>query len=97
MDEDALCAGVETALEAGGIKPAGLMTMAPFTNDETAIRKAFRKLVKAQTRLRQTFPECAWDCLSMGMSGDFKIAIEEGSTLIRIGTAVFGERCETVG
>ncbi|MDR1147779.1 MAG: YggS family pyridoxal phosphate-dependent enzyme [Spirochaetaceae bacterium] len=97
MDEDALCAGVETALEAGGIKPAGLMTMAPFTSDETAIRKAFRKLVKAQTRLRRAFPECAWDCLSMGMSGDFKIAIEEGSTLIRIGTALFGERCETVG
>ncbi|MDR0383013.1 MAG: YggS family pyridoxal phosphate-dependent enzyme [Spirochaetaceae bacterium] len=91
-DEDALCAGVEAALGFGGLKPAGLMTMAPFTDDESIIRGAFRKLVKAQARLRRAFPECRWDCLSMGMSGDFNIAIEEGSTLVRIGTAIFGER-----
>jgi pyridoxal phosphate enzyme (YggS family) len=97
MNEDALCAGVESALETGGIKPAGLMTMAPFTSDEAAVRKAFRKLVKARERLRQVFPNCDWDCLSMGMSGDFKIAIEEGSTLLRIGTSIFGERHEAVG
>ncbi|MDR1363002.1 MAG: YggS family pyridoxal phosphate-dependent enzyme [Spirochaetaceae bacterium] len=101
-NEDALCAGVEAALEsaaskAGGLKPAGLMTMAPFINDDAAIRGAFRNLVKAQSRLRRTFPDCDWDCLSMGMSGDFKIAIEEGSTLLRIGTAIFGERFETAG
>ncbi|MDR2802855.1 MAG: YggS family pyridoxal phosphate-dependent enzyme [Treponema sp.] len=90
--EDALCAGVEAALEAGGLNPSGLMTMAPFTGDEKAVRAAFRKLVKAQARLRRLFPERGWDCLSMGMSGDFKIAIEEGSTLVRIGTSIFGER-----
>jgi pyridoxal phosphate enzyme (YggS family) len=91
-DEDALCAGVEAALEFGGLRPGGLMTMAPFTSDERRIREAFRKLVRAQERLRQAFPECCWDCLSMGMSDDFKIAIEEGSTMVRIGTAIFGER-----
>ncbi|MDR1257002.1 MAG: YggS family pyridoxal phosphate-dependent enzyme [Spirochaetaceae bacterium] len=91
-DEDALCAGAEVALGFGGLRPAGLMTMAPFTGDERAVREAFRKLTKAQERLRRAFPECCWDCLSMGMSGDFKIAIEEGSTLVRIGTAIFGER-----
>jgi pyridoxal phosphate enzyme (YggS family) len=90
--EDALCAGVEAALGFGGLLPSGLMTMAPFTGEEKPIREAFRGLVKAQTRLRRTFPGCSWDCLSMGMSGDFKIAIEEGSTLVRIGTAIFGER-----
>jgi pyridoxal phosphate enzyme (YggS family) len=89
-DEDALCAGVEAALEFGGLRAEGLMTMAPFTEDEDAVRKAFRKLATAQRRLRRDFPECCWDCLSMGMSGDFKIAIEEGSTLVRIGTAIFG-------
>ncbi|MDR3356814.1 MAG: YggS family pyridoxal phosphate-dependent enzyme [Spirochaetaceae bacterium] len=91
-DEDALCAGVEAALAFGGLLPSGLMTMAPFTDDEKPVRDAFRRLVKAQTRLRRSFPECGWDCLSMGMSGDFRIAIEEGSTLVRIGTAIFGGR-----
>jgi pyridoxal phosphate enzyme (YggS family) len=91
-NEYSLSAGVELALEFGGLRPAGHMTMAPFTDNEKAVREAFRKLVKAQTTLRSAFPECNWDCLSMGMSGDFKIAIEEGSTLVRIGTAIFGER-----
>ena len=91
-DEDALCAGVDAALEFSGLLPSGLMTMAPFIGDEKPIREAFRKLVKAQARLKRTFPGRGWDCLSMGMSGDFKIAIEEGSTLVRIGTAIFGDR-----
>ena len=91
-DEDALCAGVEAAMEFDSLLPSGLMTMAPFTGDEKPVREAFRKLVRAQARLRRMFPEYCWDCLSMGMSGDFKIAIEEGSTLVRIGTAIFGDR-----
>lgn len=91
-DEDALCAGVEAALGFSGLLPSGLMTMAPFTVEEKPVREAFRKLVKAQSRLRRTFSGYGWDCLSMGMSGDFKIAIEEGSTLVRIGTAIFGDR-----
>jgi pyridoxal phosphate enzyme (YggS family) len=91
-DEDALCAGVEAAQGFSGLLPSGLMTMAPFTVEEKPVREAFRKLVKMQARLRLTFPEYGWDCLSMGMSGDFKIAIEEGSTLVRIGTAIFGDR-----
>ncbi|MDR2795518.1 MAG: YggS family pyridoxal phosphate-dependent enzyme [Spirochaetaceae bacterium] len=91
-DEDALCSGVEAALGFRSLLPSGLMTMAPFTGDEKPIREAFRKLVKAQARLRRVFPGHNWDCLSMGMSGDFKIAIEEGSTLVRIGTAIFGDR-----
>jgi pyridoxal phosphate enzyme (YggS family) len=90
--EDSLCAAVEAALEFESLKPCGLMTMAPFTDEESPIRAAFRRVVKAQKRLRQLFPDCGWDCLSMGMSNDYRIAIEEGSTLVRIGTAIFGER-----
>ncbi|MDR0663307.1 MAG: alanine racemase, partial [Spirochaetaceae bacterium] len=91
-DEDELCRAVEAALEFGSLKPCGLMTMAPFTDDEKTIRAAFRRVVKARERLRRLFPDCDWDCLSMGMSNDYRIAIEEGSTLVRIGTAIFGER-----
>ncbi|MDR2097023.1 MAG: YggS family pyridoxal phosphate-dependent enzyme [Spirochaetaceae bacterium] len=91
-DEDALCRAVEAALVFDSLKPCGLMTMAPFTSDEKPVREAFRRVVKTQARLRQLFPDCGWDCLSMGMSNDFTIAIEEGSTLVRIGTAIFGAR-----
>jgi uncharacterized pyridoxal phosphate-containing UPF0001 family protein len=66
------------------------MTMAPLTEDKAEIRRAFRALVSAQTRLRSLGG--SWDCLSMGMSADFEIAIEEGSTMVRIGTAILGER-----
>jgi uncharacterized pyridoxal phosphate-containing UPF0001 family protein len=68
------------------------MTMAPFTDAQGPIRKAFRTLVRAGEKLKARFPAGDWSCLSMGMSNDFEIAIEEGATMIRIGTALFGER-----
>ncbi|MDR2742254.1 MAG: YggS family pyridoxal phosphate-dependent enzyme [Treponema sp.] len=91
-DEDSLFRAAETALAFPSLRIRGLMTMAPFTDDTALIRRAFRALVKVRDRLQSGFPECDWSCLSMGMSGDYEIAIEEGSTLIRIGTAIFGER-----
>jgi pyridoxal phosphate enzyme (YggS family) len=91
-DEDSLFRAAETALAFPSLAIRGLMTMAPFTDDTDVIRRAFRSLVKARDRLQSRFPECDWSCLSMGMSGDYEIAIEEGSTLVRIGTAIFGER-----
>jgi pyridoxal phosphate enzyme (YggS family) len=90
--EDALFRAAETALAFPSLRIRGLMTMAPFTDDRALIRRAFRSLAKARDRLQARFPECGWSCLSMGMSGDYETAIEEGSTLIRIGTAIFGER-----
>jgi pyridoxal phosphate enzyme (YggS family) len=79
--------------ESGSLKPLGLMTMAPFTEDRDAIRRSFRFLAKARKELEKRFPPADnWACLSMGMTGDFEIAIEEGSTLLRIGSAIFGER-----
>jgi pyridoxal phosphate enzyme (YggS family) len=91
-DMDSLLRGVEKALAFPGLEPRGLMTMAPYTEDEARIRAAFRAAASARDALALRFPEADWSCLSMGMSGDFEIAIEEGSTLLRIGTALFGER-----
>jgi pyridoxal phosphate enzyme (YggS family) len=91
-DVDALCRAAELALSFPGLAVSGLMTMAPFTKNIPAIRKSFRTLVSARERLSARFPEVGFSCLSMGMSNDFEIAVEEGSTLVRIGTAIFGER-----
>jgi uncharacterized pyridoxal phosphate-containing UPF0001 family protein len=88
---DSLLMAAERTLSFTGLRAAGLMTMAPFTGDEAAIRASFRKLFAAKLELEKRFPGY-WSCLSMGMTGDFEIAIEEGSTILRIGTAIFGER-----
>ncbi|GHV24688.1 YggS family pyridoxal phosphate enzyme [Spirochaetia bacterium] len=88
-DVDSLFRAAEAALGFPGLVLRGLMTMAPLTRDEAAIRASFRAMVSAQGALAARFPAVDWSCLSMGMSGDFEIAIEEGSTLVRIGTAIF--------
>lgn len=72
--------------------PAGFMTMAPFTSDEKLIRKSFITLRELSEKLKKEYNQFNMPELSMGMSGDFEIAIEEGSTLVRVGTAIFGER-----
>jgi pyridoxal phosphate enzyme (YggS family) len=90
-DEDSLFRAAEKALALPSLALKGLMTMAPFTGDASQIRASFRALVGARDKLRARFPECGWSCLSMGMSNDFEIAVEEGSTLLRIGTALFQE------
>ena len=76
----------------GGLVPRGLMTMAPYSGDEAPIRDSFRALRAALEECRGRFALPDFDVLSMGMSGDYRIAVEEGSTLLRIGTALFGER-----
>jgi len=91
-DLDALFKAAELILGCETLKPAGLMTMAPFTADTDLIRSSFRQLVKAQKELQARFPSKEnWACLSMGMSNDFEIAVEEGSGLLRIGGAIFKE------
>jgi pyridoxal phosphate enzyme (YggS family) len=91
-DTDSLCRAAEKLLSYPALTPVGLMTMAPFVEDAGRIRMSFRALRVAAERLAARFPGTGWSCLSMGMSNDFEIAIEEGSTLVRIGTALFGER-----
>jgi len=73
------------------LRPRGLMTVALDSPDETAVRACFRRLRDVQAQLREASGE-SWGELSMGMSGDFEWAIEEGSTIVRIGTAIFGAR-----
>ena len=80
--------------EIQGIEPQGLMTIGPFTSDSKRIREAFISLRKTHNALVsqvtnniEKFTE-----LSMGMSGDFELAVEEGATMVRLGTVLFGQR-----
>ena len=74
------------------ITAKGFMTMAPFTEDERLIRNSFITLRNLSEKMKKEFPNLDLSELSMGMSNDFEIAIEEGSTIVRVGTAIFGER-----
>jgi len=75
------------------LRVRGLMTMPPFFDDPEAARPYFRQLRQlAETIRAAALPGVTLDELSMGMSGDFEVAIEEGATLVRVGTAIFGER-----
>jgi pyridoxal phosphate enzyme (YggS family) len=99
-EESKFGASPETALELverlsqfETLNVKGLMTIGKLnaTNNET--RHCFRLLKSIQTQIREKrYPRVDMDILSMGMSGDFKVAIEEGATLIRVGTSVFGQR-----
>ena len=70
----------------------GLMTVGPFTADKEKIRDSFIQLRTLRTRIKQSVIQSDMMELSMGMSGDYEIAVEEGSTMIRLGTALFGKR-----
>lgn len=72
-------------------KPVGLMTMAPFVDNPEEIRWVFARLREALKKMNDEFGLTMRE-LSMGMSSDFEVAIEEGATMVRIGTAIFGER-----
>lgn len=75
-----------------GLRIRGLMTMAAFTDDEALLRATFRETRAAFDRVAAEVPAVSADYLSMGMSNDFEIAIEEGATMVRLGTILFGER-----
>ncbi|MCB1947521.1 MAG: YggS family pyridoxal phosphate-dependent enzyme [Burkholderiales bacterium] len=71
----------------------GLMTLAIFSTDLDRVRACFVRMRKLQERLRQNAPAgLSFEELSMGMSGDFELAIEEGATVVRVGQAIFGKR-----
>jgi PLP dependent protein len=77
----------------GQLEFRGLMSIPPFTDDPAAARPFFRKLCQLRERIAaRNLPAISMDVLSMGMSHDFEVAIEEGSTCVRIGTAIFGAR-----
>jgi pyridoxal phosphate enzyme (YggS family) len=74
------------------IKVKGLMTLGPFSQDTSETRTSFVRLRKFLDVLNKELGDEKLTCLSMGMSGDYQIAIEEGSTMIRVGTSLFGTR-----
>ena len=76
-----------------GINICGLMTVAPFTEDAEENRSVFIKLRELSVDIKsKNIDNVSMDCLSMGMSGDYRVAIEEGATYVRVGTSIFGER-----
>jgi PLP dependent protein len=77
-----------------GLELCGLMTMAPFTDDERVIRETFQRTRRLFEQLPREVPGFRAEHLSMGMSNDYPIAVEEGSTMVRLGTVLLGEREE---
>jgi pyridoxal phosphate enzyme (YggS family) len=86
------CADVEQILALPHLDVRGLMTIAPWRPDPEQARPVFRAVRRLRDDLEQRFPAAAWRELSMGMTDDFEVAIEEGATIVRIGRAIFGER-----
>jgi len=89
-DPDDLEAFLERLHTLEGLRPVGLMTLPPPTEDPEDARPFFARLRDLQDRFRERWPGLVE--LSMGMSGDYEVAVEEGATMIRLGTALFGER-----
>ncbi len=83
---------VEEILALPALAVRGLMTMAPFVPDPETVRPVFASLRGLLDELRGQFPNQEWRHLSMGMTDDFEVAVEEGATLVRIGRAIFGPR-----
>lgn len=88
-----LCQELDLA-SLNNVRICGLMGMASFTDDQAAIRNEFRQLKNLFDKLKNRFfvNNSAFSEISMGMSSDWKIAVEEGSTIIRVGSAIFGSR-----
>jgi pyridoxal phosphate enzyme (YggS family) len=80
---------VAAVLELPGVHLRGLMGMAPLVEAPEAARPCFRRLRELRDRLQQVFPESGVCELSMGMTDDFEVAIEEGATIVRVGRALF--------
>ena len=84
---------VEEAAKLSGIQVKGLMTIAPNVDDPEENRNVFRNLRKLSVDIREkNFDNVTMNVLSMGMTGDYEVAIEEGATHVRVGTGIFGER-----
>jgi PLP dependent protein len=93
MDEQEVYQLLGSLSDLRNVSINGLMGMATLTDDLTVVRSEYRYLKQLYDKLKSERPECAsFNILSMGMSGDYQVAVEEGSTMIRIGSLIFGER-----
>jgi pyridoxal phosphate enzyme (YggS family) len=88
---------LEALPDLGNVEMRGLMTIAPWGAEEAVTRACFRSLREWRDRWAAQYPRLNFDVLSMGMSGDFPLAIAEGATRIRVGTAIFGKRAPYTG
>ncbi len=89
---DGLWQDAEAILALPALRVRGLMTIPPYDMDPEAARGVFVALRLLRDRLAVRWPQTDWHHLSMGMSHDFEVAIEEGATIVRVGTAIFGAR-----
>ena len=87
-----LLADFQKILGYKNIRVLGLMTMPPFYEDPEKTRPIYRELRRLKIFLQERIPEANWDELSIGTSFDFPVAVEEGATIVRIGTEIFGPR-----
>jgi hypothetical protein len=89
VDEKGAGRLLQTALSLPGLRVRGLMTMAPFVEDKEGARPFFIRLRELRDKLNAADSETSLDLLSMGMTQDFEVAVEEGANIVRIGTAIF--------
>lgn len=89
---DKFLAEAEQILALPGLAVRGLMTIAPWGSDPEQARPAFRSTRLLRDLMAQRLPGASWAELSMGMTDDFEVAIEEGATIVRVGRAIFGSR-----
>ena len=92
LEWNELAGEIAPILDLGNLQVKGLMTMPPFFVDPNHARPYFIRLRKLGDYLSSQFPNHDWHELSMGMSADFEVAIQEGATIVRIGTAILGPR-----
>lgn len=90
--QEAFFAAVEEILTLPGLTVTGLMTMPPYVEDPEEVRPLFVSLRALRDALQERFPSVNWCHLSMGMTNDFEVAVEEGATMVRIGRGIFGPR-----
>ena len=90
---DELVPFIEEVSKFPNLNVRGLMTIAPFTDDEILLRNIFRKMNKLKEDINnKNYENISLDYMSMGMTNDYRIAIEEGANMVRIGTGIFGKR-----
>ncbi len=92
LSTEKMFSDIEQMAEFPHLSVKGFMTIGPFTTDMDKVRKAFVLLRGLYEEAQGRFPELPIEELSMGMTSDYEIAVEEGSTMVRIGTALFGSR-----
>ncbi|WP_313756382.1 YggS family pyridoxal phosphate-dependent enzyme [Tissierella sp.] len=93
LEVDKVLYFIEEILDFKNIKVRGLMTIAPYTTDTVLLRDVFRTLFNLKENIiNRNYNNLSMDYLSMGMTNDYELAIEEGSNIVRIGSAIFGKR-----